>query len=132
MSGEGLYGRTGELQAIDGTLDAVARGGRSLVTVTGEAGIGKTRLLAALRERADAQRLVVLEGRASELESDIPLVPAIDALGPRMPDADALATLGAERLGLLADVLPGCPPRRLAARGASAGACIEPSATCWA
>ena len=68
MSGGGLYGREGELEAIAGALDAVARGERRLLTVRGEAGIGKTRLLTELRERAAAQRFVVLEGRATELE----------------------------------------------------------------
>jgi DNA-binding NarL/FixJ family response regulator len=107
MSGDGLYGREAELEAIAGALDAVARGGRRLLTVRGEAGIGKTRLLAELRERAAAQRFVVLEGRATELEHDVPLVPIVDALEAVLPDADALAALGPEWLGLLAEVLPG-------------------------
>ena len=49
--------------------------------VRGEAGIGKTALLSVLRSRAVALRFVVREGRASELERDIPLVPILDALG---------------------------------------------------
>jgi DNA-binding NarL/FixJ family response regulator len=112
MSGDGLYGRDGELEAIAGALDAVARGERRLLTVRGEAGIGKTRLLAELRERAARQRFVVLEGRATELEHDVPLVPIVDALEPALPSAAALAALGTERLGLLAEVLPGlgAPP----------------------
>ena len=115
-----------------GALDAVARGGRRLLIVRGEAGIGKTRLLAELRERAAAQRFVVLEGRATELEHDVPLVPVVDALEPHLPDADALAALGAERLDLLAEVFPRwvCPWRR-AARSPSAGACTGRSASCW-
>ena len=107
MSGGGLYGREGELEAIAGALDAVARGERRLLTVRGEAGIGKTRLLTELRERAAAQRFVVLEGRATELEDDVPFVPIVDALERALPDAAALAPLGRERLGLLAEVLPG-------------------------
>jgi DNA-binding NarL/FixJ family response regulator len=102
-----LHGREAELEAIGGALDAVARGGRRVVAVGGEAGIGKTRLLAELRERAAAQRFVVLEGRATELEQDVPLVPLLDALEPHLPDAGALAALGPERLALLAEVLPG-------------------------
>ena len=68
MSGDPLHGRTAELEAIAGALDAVASGEPRLLTVRGEAGIGKTRLLAELRGRAAAQRFVVLEGRATELE----------------------------------------------------------------
>jgi DNA-binding NarL/FixJ family response regulator len=107
MSEDPLHGREAEVEAIAGALDAVARGGRRLLTVRGEAGIGKTRLLAELSERAAAQRFVVLEGRATELEQDVPLVPVLDALEAHLPHADALAGLGPERLGLLAEVLPG-------------------------
>jgi DNA-binding NarL/FixJ family response regulator len=106
VPGTGLHGRTAELDAIAEAVDVVARGGRRLLLLRGEAGIGKTRLLLALREQAGAQGFVVLEGRASELEHDIPLVPVLDALGARLPGADALATLGPDQLGLLAEVLP--------------------------
>src|SRR4051812_38872972 len=118
MSGRGLYGREGELEAIAGALDAVARGERRLLSVRGEVGIGKTRLLAELRERAAAQRFVVLEGRATELEHDVPLVPIVDALEPALPKPEALAGLGPERLGLLAEALPGLGTRPAAPRGA--------------
>jgi DNA-binding NarL/FixJ family response regulator len=107
MSGNHLYGRDAELEEIACALDAVARGGRHLLVVRGEAGIGKTVLLAELRQRALAQRFVVLEGRATELESDVPLLPLIDAVQAQLPDREALAALGPERLALLATVLPG-------------------------
>jgi len=107
MSGDPLHGRTAELAAIAGALDAVAHGEPRLLAVRGEAGIGKTRLLAELRAQAAAQRFVVLEGRATELEQDLPLVPVVDALEPRLPDPDVLNLLGPQRLALLADVLPG-------------------------
>ncbi len=111
MSGDPLYGREAELAAIAGALDAVARGGRRLLTLRGEAGIGKTRLLAELSAQAAAQRMVVLEGRATELEDDVPLVPLVDALADRLPAAQALTdALGPERVDLLAGVLPGLRP----------------------
>src|SRR5258706_14732262 len=109
MPGDALHGRDAELEAIAGALDAVARGGRRLLTVRGEAGIGKTRLLAELHERAAVQRFVVLEGRATELEHDVPLVPVVDALEGHLPDADALGALGPERLRLLGPGAPGAP-----------------------
>ncbi len=118
MPGDPLHGRAAELEAIAGALDAVARGGRRLVVLRGEAGIGKTRLLAELRERAAAQRFVVLEGRATELERDVPFVPIVDALSARPPDREALAALGPERVELLAELLPGLAPTR---RGGAAG-----------
>src|SRR3954469_5359882 len=117
MSGGGLYGREGELEAIAGALDAVARGERRLLPVRGEAGIGKTRLLAELRERAATQRFVVLEGRATELERDVPFLPVVDAIEPRLPGADALAALGSERLAQIAQVLANVPADSVDARG---------------
>src|SRR4051812_27032762 len=107
MSGVRLYGRDAEFEAIAGELDAVARGAQSLLVFRGEAGIGKTALLTELRDRALAQRFVVLEGRATELERDVPLLPLIDALDSQLPNPEALAALGPERLALLAEVLPG-------------------------
>ena len=112
-----LQGREAELEAIEEALDAVARGGRRLLIVRGEAGIGKTRLLAELRERAAAQRFVVLEGRATELERDVPFLPVVDAIEPSLPGADALAALGSERLAQLAQVLPGAAADGGDARG---------------
>jgi DNA-binding NarL/FixJ family response regulator len=113
-----LYGREAELEEIAGALDAVATGGRRLLTVRGEAGIGKTRLLGHLRERAAAQRFVVLDGRATELEHDVPLVPVLDAVEPHLPDSAALAALGPAHTDLLAGVLPGLGARSAGHAGA--------------
>jgi DNA-binding NarL/FixJ family response regulator len=110
MSGDDLHGRGPERGLIAAALDAVARGDRRLLIVRGEAGIGKTRLLTELREQAAAQRFVVLDGRATELERDLPLVPIIDAITPRLPAADLLGPLGPQQLGLLAELLPGLAP----------------------
>ena len=131
MSGDACTDATPSSRRSAGALDAVARGGRRLLLVRGEAGIGKTRLLAELRERAAAQRFVVLEGRATELEHDVPLVPVLDALEPHLPGADALAALGPSGSALLAEVLPGLGAPA-AARGPapSAGACTARSASC--
>ena len=46
----------------------------------GEPGIGKTRLLAELARRAEGRGHLVLAGRASELERDLPFWPFVDAL----------------------------------------------------
>src|SRR3954447_4543406 len=106
MPGKGFHGREPELGVIAGALDAVARGGRRLLVVGGEAGIGKTALLAELRDRAAAEGFVVLEGRAGELEQDIPLVALIDAIAPQLPTAKTLAALPAGHLRLLAGAFP--------------------------
>jgi len=106
-----LQGRDEELAAIAEVLDAVGGGGRRLLVLRGEAGIGKTLLLTHLREQAAARRLVVLESRGSEHEQDVPLVPVLDALEERLrsvPDR-VLLGLGDEALQRLSSVLPGLP-----------------------
>ena len=86
-----IVGRDAEIAQVERTLDAVANGERQFLVVRGEAGIGKTRLLDRLVERARARRLEPVRGRATELESDVPLALLQDAL-PRLgpvagPDA---------------------------------------------
>jgi ATP/maltotriose-dependent transcriptional regulator MalT len=75
-----LVGRDSELEQLDAALDAVDRGDAACVAVEGEAGIGKTRLLVELRDRADARGHVVLSGAAAEFERDLPFSVLVDAL----------------------------------------------------
>jgi predicted ATPase len=93
-----LVGREAELEAVTAVLDAVVRGERRLLVLRGEAGIGKTRLLEVVREQAAARRFVLLEGRAAELESDVPLAPIVDALESGLPELSkpTLRELGEE------------------------------------
>jgi len=98
-----LVGREHELAQLERALDALPEG--SFLDLSGEAGIGKTRLLDELRGRADAREMLVLEGRGSEFEVDVPfgiLVDALDeylaAMDPAQIDralGDAAADLGA-------------------------------------
>ena len=108
-----LIGRAEEILAIDQTLAEVRRGGSTALEVTGEPGIGKTRLLAELATRADALGYLVLSGSASELEADLPfwvLVDALDeyvaSLEPRRIDA-----IDDDVLGELASIFPAVTPR---------------------
>ena len=57
-------GRRAELTALRSAVDKAARGTGGAVFVLGEAGIGKSRLLAAAVERARAAGMAVLTGRA--------------------------------------------------------------------
>jgi DNA-binding CsgD family transcriptional regulator/tetratricopeptide (TPR) repeat protein len=65
-----LVERESELAAVEAVVDAVARGRGQVLWIEGPAGIGKTRLLAAVREQADAARVRLLAARASELERE--------------------------------------------------------------
>jgi DNA-binding CsgD family transcriptional regulator len=68
MAPGGLLERQDELARIDELLAAAQAGHGGLLLVTGPAGIGKTVLLAAARERAGRAGMRVLAGRGRELE----------------------------------------------------------------
>jgi DNA-binding CsgD family transcriptional regulator len=66
---DGLLERDRELAALDRLLGDAQEGRGALTLIEGPAGIGKSRLLAELRERA-AGAMTVLTARCSELERD--------------------------------------------------------------
>src|ERR687895_979527 len=68
----------------------------------------KTCLLSALCGLADERRHLVLEGRASEFERDVPFAPFLDALDDYLSSIDrrSLERLAGDRLTELAAVFP--------------------------
>src|SRR4051794_10821051 len=66
-----MGGRAAERAVLDEMLDA----GTGAVVVTGEPGIGKTRLLDWVASRAAERGATVLSGRATEYEDDLPFGP---------------------------------------------------------
>src|SRR4249919_1434373 len=81
-SGETLVGREHELDLIDAALDALTGGGPGCLAIEGEPGIGKSRLLAELRERAEARGHLVLHGQAAEFERDRPFGVLVETVDP--------------------------------------------------
>src|SRR5215217_1191934 len=77
---DALVGRKAELEQVSALLDDVAAGSARMLVVTGEPGIGKSRLLSELAARADARGMLTLGGRAAEFERDLPHGLLIDAL----------------------------------------------------
>src|SRR5262245_4227050 len=63
--------RERELSEIDRLIEAAESGAGRVAVIEGPAGIGKSRLLAAARERA-GDRMTVLSARCSELEREFP------------------------------------------------------------
>ena len=61
-----------ELADLERALDRLAAGQPGVVQLIGEPGIGKSRLLAELAQRAEGRRHLVLVGRAAEFEQDLP------------------------------------------------------------
>src|SRR5437867_2736927 len=78
--GPALIGRDVELGRLRARLREASQGHGGLVLVTGEAGIGKSRLLQELTAGAGRQGVRMLAGRAHEAEQILPFRPWIDAL----------------------------------------------------
>ena len=103
-----LVGRVREREAIAAALRAVPERQGTVVTLEGEPGIGKSRLLAYLAASAAADGATVLGARASEFESDLPYALWTEALNGHLVD---LGERRVSQLGLtdpagLAAVLP--------------------------
>jgi DNA-binding CsgD family transcriptional regulator len=90
-----IVGRGRQLAALAEALRRLENRGSAIVALSGEPGIGKTRLLDELCTRADARGHLVLRGRAAELEQELPFAVVVDALG------DYAASLGTPRLARL-------------------------------
>jgi DNA-binding CsgD family transcriptional regulator/tetratricopeptide (TPR) repeat protein len=110
-----LLEREAELAELDAALEAASRGAGGLVVVEGPAGIGKTRLVRAARERAARSGLRVLAARGSELERDYPfgvvrqlLEPAVRGAEGR--DREELLAGAAQRAAPVVGLEDGAPP----------------------
>ena len=103
-----LVGRDRELALLERLLDEARAGAARFVVVTGEPGIGKTRLLSELVSRAERHGCLALAGSAAEFERDFPFGPVIDALDAYLEslDAHAVDRLAADGLEDLAAVFP--------------------------
>src|SRR5918992_2513323 len=109
MSSARFVGRAGELAELEAALrDAVDRRS-SLVLVAGESGVGKSRLVDELIQRARAMDALALAGDSVELgEGELPYAPLLGALRPLLRDGHpALDALPDPLRAALAAVLPG-------------------------
>lgn len=109
-----LLERDAELTALTDAVEAASDGAGRLVWIEGEAGIGKSQLLAATASLARARELAVLEARGGELEREFPFGVIRQLFEARLAEASE-----AERAELLdgpaglaaplVDVAPGPP-----------------------
>ena len=99
----GIRGRAAEIAVLGDAVDRVVSGRPAVVLIEGEAGIGKTRLLAGVLEDARGRGMQVAAGRAEELERTRPfgLVAAAFGCVRSSPDPRraAIAALLATRGG---------------------------------
>ena len=75
-----LVGRTAELEQMGKLLGDAEAGEPVVLLVSGDAGVGKTRLLQELTRRATERGFTVLSGRCAELADTVPYLPLADAL----------------------------------------------------
>ena len=103
-----FLGRQFELELLRGELSEARRGRSGFAIVSGEAGIGKTRLLDELETIADGEGFLTLRGRCSEFDAERPFGTYADALDAYLASLDAqdLERLETDRLGALAAVFP--------------------------
>jgi predicted ATPase len=103
-----LVGRDRELSILLDALEAAARGSSAILLLSGEPGVGKTRLIVELTDRAKAAAWSVLVGHAYDSEGMPPYLPFIEALSDyvrSMSMTDLMAQLG-DTVGQLALLLP--------------------------
>jgi class 3 adenylate cyclase/tetratricopeptide (TPR) repeat protein len=75
-----LVGREKELNRLELQIHRLINGTGGIVTITGEAGIGKSRLMAELHRSAAVKKTMFLEGRALSIGRSLSFYPIIDAL----------------------------------------------------
>jgi DNA-binding CsgD family transcriptional regulator len=100
-----LVGRAAEFGRLTRVLDQAAAEEPMVALVSGDAGMGKTRLVAELATVAAARGFVVLSGRCAELGDSVPYLPLADALHSAATAAPALADAIAAR-PVLGSLLP--------------------------
>src|ERR1700744_2024598 len=118
-----LVGRDRELARMVTQLQDAASHQAVVALVSGDAGVGKTRLVTEVSRRAAGQGFIVLSGHCAELGESVPYLPLADALrtathdpgtGPRLlealatrpalgrrrPEAEAAAAADRETVGM--------------------------------
>ena len=103
-SGQELVGREPELAVADAAVRELSEGRASVLAIEGEAGIGKTRLVQSIIDRARSRDVAVSWGQAHPFERTRPfgVVAAALGLSRRSPDprkAAIGALLAGERAG---------------------------------
>src|SRR6516162_934382 len=105
-----LVGRDAEVSQLDRVLIQAGEGAGSIVVISGEAGIGKTRLCAEVRRWQRQRGGRVLLGRASAEEASIPYAALADALRGARRAEPAVWEAARARAGILWAVAPELAP----------------------
>jgi DNA-binding CsgD family transcriptional regulator len=109
-----LLGRQRELAHIEELLTGAQDGSSAALLLHGEAGIGKSSLLRAAVERAEALGFGVLRTRGFESESDIPFAGLLELLAPLLHLRERIPEVQARALGSALALEPPTPFDRFA------------------
>ena len=104
-----LVGRERELSQLEDALLAAYRGEGQVVALSGDAGVGKTRLAGELQQRARRAGTVVMVGTNTEADLSLPYLPFVEAIGNYLATADLEAIklrVGPAACRQLAQLLP--------------------------
>ena len=103
-----LVGRDREVELLEQMLGKAREGAPQFLFVSGEPGIGKTRLVASLLRMADEAGFLALSGSAAEFERELPFGLVVDALDEYLASLEPYAfhRLAADDEGELAGVFP--------------------------
>ena len=82
-----LVGRVAELAVLTELIGQAAAGSVQVVAISGEGGIGKSRLAAEGLRSADARGFRALESAAGRLQRDLSYAPIVEALRPLIAEA---------------------------------------------
>ncbi|GAA5156973.1 MULTISPECIES: helix-turn-helix transcriptional regulator [Amycolatopsis] len=114
-SGIPLVARVDELRRLRAGFTRAERGEAGAVLLSGDAGVGKTRLLTELAEFADGRGALVLTGRCLDVrEGGLPYLPFAEALGPLATAEDPVVAEAVRSRPALARMLPLAQPGPLA------------------
>ncbi|MBB4684907.1 DNA-binding CsgD family transcriptional regulator/tetratricopeptide (TPR) repeat protein [Amycolatopsis jiangsuensis] len=106
-SGIPLVARTHEMRRLRAAFARAERGEAGAVLVAGDAGVGKTRLLAALGEHAAGRGALVLTGRCIDVrDGGLPYLPFAEALEPLGAAADPVVAAAVRVRPALRRLLP--------------------------
>ncbi len=86
-----MIGRDAELERVDGALTGASRGLGSCLLVSGEAGVGKTRLMREAVNRARSSNVLALLGHCSEMEGAPPYEPFVEHIEQTARTVDPVA-----------------------------------------
>jgi len=84
-----LVGRAAELARLANMLDEAADSHAVAALVSGDAGVGKSRLVAEVAAMAARRGFTVLTGQCAEIGDSVPYLPFADALRGASPDLEA-------------------------------------------